>query len=169
MVIVFVIPARRVPASLPNNARIVYFDVRKVRWCSVYGVAFHGSAWLRIAQDAKSIMRTLFADQCSWAGVFVVRGLCFCSRRSCHASSRVLETLLGHWSKTGRPYVVYKGGRADTGGGDLAPGRLDSTCRCSILPLHLGRIVKIGSVGLTQDERTEVGIIQVSFIQTFMT
>ena len=32
-------------ASLPNNARIVYFDVHKLRCCSVGSVAFHSFAW----------------------------------------------------------------------------------------------------------------------------
>lgn len=119
-------PGNQVPTSLPNNVRIVWLDVCNVRWCSVCGVAFQSFVWPRSAREAKSIMRTLFINHCSWADVLIVRGRCFCSRRSCHASNRVLEKLLWHWAKIRRPYVDYKEGSADTGGG-LVPGWLEGS------------------------------------------
>lgn len=83
-------PDNLVPAPLPNNVRIVYLDVRKVRLCSAHGVAFHGFVWPLVAWEAGSIMRTLFIDHCSWVDVLFVRGGRFCSHSSFHASNRVL-------------------------------------------------------------------------------
>ena len=103
-------------AFLPNNVRIVYLDVRKLRWCSVGSIAFHSFAWPRIAREAKSVARTLFINNCHWAGVLVVRGRCVCPRGSYRAANRVLENLLWHWGETNRFYVVYREGSADTGG-----------------------------------------------------
>lgn len=73
-----------VPAPLPKNVRIVYLDVRELRWCSVNGIPFHSFAWPRVAREAKGITRTLFGNQCNWAGALVVRGRRFCSHNSCH-------------------------------------------------------------------------------------
>ena len=49
-----------VPSPLPSYARIVYIDVRKVRWCSVGSVPFHSFAWQTFdVRKAKSIARTM--------------------------------------------------------------------------------------------------------------
>ena len=111
---------------LPSTVHAAYLYVRKIRWCSAHSVAFHSFAWPRKAKEAKPIARTLFTNHCSWAGVLVVRGRCFCSHGSCLAASRALENLLWNWSKTRRPFLVYKEGSADTGGVDLVPARLTS-------------------------------------------
>ena len=79
---------------LPNNVRVVYLDVREVRWCSVGSVAFHGFAWPRIAREAKPIARPLFTNRCHWAGVLVAHGRGFCSHQSCRSASMVFDDLL---------------------------------------------------------------------------
>ena len=105
-------------------AWVVYVDVRKMRWWSLGSVAFYSFVWPRKARDAKS-----FINHCNWRGVLIVRGRCFCSHKSCHAASGVLENLLWHWCKTDRPYLVCKEGSKETGGGDPIPGWLSTRCR----------------------------------------
>ena len=99
-----------------------------MRWCSVDSVAFHSFVWPHEARDAKSFAKTLFTNHCNWRDVLIVPGRCFCSHKSCHAASPVLENLLWHWSKTDRPYLVYKEGSKATVGGDLMPGWLSRRC-----------------------------------------
>lgn len=124
---------------MPDYARIVYIDVRKVHWCSVGDVSFRSFVRPRIAREARSIMRTVFTSQCGWADVLVVRGRCFCSHKSCHAANRVLEELPWQWSKTKRPFVVYTDGSVELGGGDLVLNWLnegqnyDRVCQCNLV------------------------------------
>ena len=63
--------------TLLEIVRVGYLDVRKVRWYSVDVVAFHSFVWPRFDRDAKSIMRTLFINNCKWYDVLVVCGRCF--------------------------------------------------------------------------------------------
>ena len=94
--------------SLPSHARIVYIDVRKIRWCSVDNVAFHSFPWPRNTKEAKCIVRTLFI--------------------TCCRANRVLDNLLWNWSKMGQPYIVYREGSVEIGGGDPVPAWLDEWC-----------------------------------------
>ena len=104
--------------------------------CSVCGVAFHSFVWPRVHRAANVIARTLFTTHGAWAGVLVLRGRCVCSRKSCHASSRLFENILWHLAQTRRQFVVYKEGRAETGVGDPVPvwfgtrSWYDRFCQC---------------------------------------
>ena len=119
------VPHGGFPPLLFGDGHVVYFVVRKVRWCSVHSVAVHSFVWPREAREAKSIARTLFTNHGGWADVLVVRGRCFCSHGSCLAASRVLEHVLWHWSTTSQTYLVYKEGDAETSGGDRVPSWLE--------------------------------------------
>ena len=100
---------------LPSHCRIVYIDIRKLKWCSVDSVTFHSFVWPTIVRKAKSIARTLYANHCNWADVLIVRGRCFRSNRVSLRANRVLKNLLWNWSCMRRPYVVHTEGRG--GGG----------------------------------------------------
>ena len=66
-----------VPPPLPSYVRIVYIDVRMVRWCSVGSVPFHSFAWPTFEpKKAEAIARTMLINHCGWANVLVVRGRC---------------------------------------------------------------------------------------------
>ena len=81
--------------QLPSHVRIVYIDVRKIKWCSVGSVAFHSFAWPTFdVRKAESIARTLWTNHCQWADVLVVRGRCWYSNNSYFGCNRVLEHLL---------------------------------------------------------------------------
>ena len=115
-----------VPPPLPSYVRIVYIDVRRVRWCSVGSVPFHSFARPTFdVKKAKSIARTIWINHCGWANVLVIRGRCWCSQRSYFRSNRVLENLLWRWCEMGRPFVVYKEGHAEIGGGEPIPAWLN--------------------------------------------
>ena len=129
--------------QLPGYCRIVYIDTKKFHWCSFDSVAFHSFAWPQNVGKAKSIVRTLFANQCDWADVLIVRGRCFDHRRNCFRANRALEHLIWNWSKMRRPYVVYQDGYADAPSGcDPVPGWLTHACvykdlrQCHLLGTH---------------------------------
>ena len=80
-------PPRRCPAIF----RIIYIDVRQIRWCSAGSVAFQSLAWPTFdVRKAKSFARTLWTNHSRWADVLVVRGQCLCSHNSYFRSNRVL-------------------------------------------------------------------------------
>ena len=91
-------------------------------------MAFHSFSWPRSTKDARIIARRLFTNHCGWADVLVVCGRCFSSSNTCYRANRVLENVLWNWSKLGRPYVVYKEGGVDIGGGDPVPAWLNEFC-----------------------------------------
>ena len=79
--------------------RIVDIDMRKLRWCSVDSVVVHSSKWPKDVRKAKSIVRTLVANHCDWAGVLIVCGRCFGFHLSYDKANRTLEILFWNWSK----------------------------------------------------------------------
>ena len=112
----------------PKRARIVYIDIRKLRWCSVDSVAFHSFVWPRNVKEAKGIVRTLFLNHCNWVDVLIVRGRCFSSYGVCFRANRALENLLWNWFRMQRPYVVYREWYDGIGNGDLVPSWLVKGC-----------------------------------------
>ena len=94
--------------SLPQCCRIVYIDIRKLRWCSVDSVAFHSFKWPKDVRKAKSIVNTLFANHCGWADVLIVRGCRFGFHSSHFRANRVLEHLFWNSYELKQPYVVYR-------------------------------------------------------------
>ena len=93
------------------DARIVYIDVRNVKRSSVDNVAFHSLARPTVElRKAKFIARTLWINHCRWAGILIVRGRRLSSHTIYLRSNRVLEIVLWHCEKKGRPFVVYKEG-----------------------------------------------------------
>lgn len=111
--------------GLLKHVRVIYVDVRRVRRCSVDDAEFHHFIWPRCATDAESIMGTLFVNHCKWYGLLIVRGRCVCSHTNCLTANRVLDNLLRHRHRTGRPYVIYKEDGEGTGGRDPAPKWLE--------------------------------------------
>lgn len=124
-----------VPFPLFCCVRVVYIDVREVRWCSVGSVAFHSFAWPTFdVRTANSIVCTIWTDHRGWANVLVVRGRCWRSHGDYFRSNRVLEDLLRRWCGMGRPFVVYKAGDGETGGGHPIPAWLGKhVCVCGVL------------------------------------
>ena len=105
---------------LPLDCRIVYLDVRKLKWCSVDSVAFHSFKWPKDGRKAKSIVRTLSANYCNWADVLIVRGRCF-RYTDGYTANRVLENLLWQWNGLKRPFVVYQQERIKYHRRDILP------------------------------------------------
>ena len=100
-----------IPPPLPNSARIVYIDVRKLRRCTVDSVPLHSFVWpTPDVREAKSIARTLWTNHFGWADVLVVHGRCFSLKESGSRSDQVLEHLLWHWDMLRRPCVLYRKG-----------------------------------------------------------
>ena len=145
-----------VPPPLPSYVRIVYIDVRNVCWCSVGSVPFHSFAWPTFdVRKAKSIARTIWTNHCGWASVLVIRGRCWCSQKNWFRSNCVLENLLWRWCEVGRPFMVYKEGNGETGGGDPVPAWLkgifcvgDDFCQCNLVGVGLlGSLLNINGHG----------------------
>ena len=114
-------PGCVVNPPFPKYCRIVYIDIRKLKWCSIDSVVFHSFIWPSNVKEAKGIARTLFTNHCDWADVLIVRGRCFSSNKVCFRANRVLENLLWNWSTMRRPYVVYQEGNEATSVCDPVP------------------------------------------------
>lgn len=79
---------------LPGHARIVYLDVRGIRWCLFDSGALRSFVWPRNGRMAKGISRTLRINHCQWNDIFAVRGRCVGTRKRCASSNRTSEGFL---------------------------------------------------------------------------
>ena len=115
------------PFPLLSYVRIVFID----RWFSVGSVSFHSFAWPTCdVKTAKSIASTIWTTHCGWANSLVVRGRCWFPHKDYFKSNRVFENLLWRWCEMGRPFVVYKKGNSETGGGHPVPAWLNYNSYC---------------------------------------